>query len=89
MKSLIIGGAGFVGEYLAKHLLTLGQEVFVTKIPSQQAVSAEVPVYDLDILQQDQILEVLQKTRPDAVFHLAKAKFRRCFVELPADDSGY
>lgn len=71
MKSLIIGGAGFVGEYLAKHLLTLGQEVSVTKIPAQQTVFAGVPVYDLDILEQDQILEVLQKTQPDAVFHLA------------------
>ena len=71
MKSLIIGGAGFVGEYLAKHLLALGQEVSVTKIPSQETVPAGVSVYDLDILDQEQILKVLQKTQPDTVFHLA------------------
>lgn len=71
MKSLIIGGAGFVGEYLAKHLLALGQEVSVTKIPSQETVPAGVSAYDLDILDQEQIFKVLQKTQPDTVFHLA------------------
>lgn len=71
MKSLIIGGAGFVGEYLAKHLAALGQEVFVTKIPAQQTAPAGTAVYDLDILEQDRILEVLQEIQPDAVFHLA------------------
>ena len=71
MRSLIIGGAGFVGEYLAKHLAALGQEVFVTKIPAQQTAPAGTAVYDLDILEQDRILEVLQEIQPDAVFHLA------------------
>lgn len=71
MKSLIIGGAGFVGEYLAKHLLTLGQAVDVTKMPAQQAAVAGASMYDLDILDPDQVLEVLQKIQPDAVYHLA------------------
>lgn len=71
MKSLIIGGAGFVGGYLAKHLLTLGHEVAITKIPSEQTAAAGVSVYDLDIRDQDAVSEVLKNVRPDMVFHLA------------------
>lgn len=71
MKSLIIGGAGFVGGYLARHLLTLGHEVAITKIPSEQTAAAGVSVYDLDIRDQDAVSEVLKNVRPDMVFHLA------------------
>lgn len=71
MKSLIIGGAGFVGGYLAKHLLTLGHEVAITKMPSEQTAAAGVSVYDLDIRNQDAVSEVLKSVRPDLVFHLA------------------
>lgn len=71
MKSLIIGGAGFVGGYLAQHLLALGHEVAVTKMPSEQAPADGVSVYDLDIRNQDAVLQVLKNVRPDLVFHLA------------------
>ena len=71
MKSLIIGGAGFVGGYLARHLLTLGHEVAITKIPSEQTAAAGVSVYDLDVRDQDAVSEVLKNVRPDMVFHLA------------------
>ena len=71
MKSLIIGGAGFVGRYLAQHLLTLGHEVAVTKIPSEQSAVAGASVYDLDIRDQDAVIKVFENTRPDMVFHLA------------------
>lgn len=71
MKSLIIGGAGFVGRYLAGHLLTLGHEVAITKIPSEHTAADGVSVYDLDIRDQDAVSEVLKNVRPDMVFHLA------------------
>lgn len=71
MKALIIGGAGFVGGYLARHLLTLGHEVAITKMPSEQTAAAGVSVYDLDIRNQDAVSKVLKNVRPDLVFHLA------------------
>ena len=36
MKALIIGGGGFVGRYLAEHLLQdCGWETIVTKLPKE------------------------------------------------------
>lgn len=72
MKSLIIGGAGFVGAYLIHHLKEeLHQEVAVTKMPNEQVQAEGVEVYDLNILEKDSIVELLQKIHPDYIFHLA------------------
>lgn len=71
MRSLIIGGAGFVGGYLATHLLGLGQEVALTKMQQEQATVVGVPVYDLDILDREAVLELIKKVEPDYIFHLA------------------
>ena len=82
MKSLIIGGAGFVGPYLIKHLRDdLGQEVFVTKmahetIPEEVLAPADgsgvmTQVFDLNILKKEEIESLLSRLRPDRIFHLA------------------
>lgn len=72
MKSLIIGGAGFVGGYLIRHLRDdLGQEVVVTKMPHEKIEETNVRVMDLNILEKDSISELLEQTQPDYIFHLA------------------
>lgn len=84
MKSLIIGGAGFVGGYLIRHLsVELNHEVIVTKLPHEKiektlinqhscGIDVEgISVYDLNILEKDDIVELLQKEKPDYIFHLA------------------
>jgi GDP-4-dehydro-6-deoxy-D-mannose reductase len=72
MKSLIIGGAGFVGTYLIRHLKEdLGQEVTVTKMPNETIKAENVSVLDLNILDQPAIEAVLQSVHPDYIFHLA------------------
>lgn len=73
MKALIIGGAGFVGGYLADHLRnTCKWSVSITKMPHED-VSApnDINVYDLDILCKYSIRELFQETRPDCIIHLA------------------
>lgn len=72
MKALIIGGGGFVGPYLVRHLVNdLGYEVTVTKTEKENLVSDIAQVVNLDILNKEQISEVLNAQRPDYIFHLA------------------
>lgn len=72
MKSLIIGGAGFVGTYLIRHLRDdLKHEVIVTKMPQEQISEKISKVYDLNILQKENIIQLLEREKPDYIFHLA------------------
>lgn len=73
MKSLIIGGTGFVGPYLAGHLQRLGHEVAVTAVHGSRQDNSitGMQIYELDILQKKIVMELLEKIRPDFVFHLA------------------
>ncbi|MDE7312190.1 MAG: GDP-mannose 4,6-dehydratase [Eubacterium sp.] len=80
MKSVIIGGSGFVGGYLAEHLCSLGHEVVITGMPQPQAgmkavksgtAGSRIAVYDLDILEKEAVWQLLSETKPDFVFHLA------------------
>ena len=59
MKSLIIGGAGFVGPYLARHLTEIGYDVAATKLREESSAGLSVPVYDLNILDPDAVFELL------------------------------
>ena len=71
-RALIIGAAGFVGGYLARHLKTAyGMDVAVTKLPHETLEIEGAAVYDLDILKQEEITALLFKIRPDYIFHLA------------------
>ena len=58
MRSLITGGRGFVGHWLADHLRDLGDEVI--------AIDREVEITDPAAL-----LEAMAAAAPDAVYHLA------------------
>ena len=58
MRSLITGGHGFVGTWLADHLRELGDEVV--------SIDREVDVTDAAAL-----LEAMSSAAPDAVYHLA------------------
>lgn len=72
MKALIIGGAGFVGAYLIRHLRDdLKWETVVTKMPHTEIKEQGIKVRDLNILQGEKVKELLKEENPDYVFHLA------------------
>lgn len=72
MNALIIGAAGFVGSYLIKHCKDdCGWDVSATKMAFENFSYGGVDVYDLDILNRDSIVTLLEKLRPDYIFHLA------------------
>lgn len=71
-KALIIGAAGFVGGYLADHLHSaLGWQVAATKLPYEQLSLPFANSYDLDIMSEVDVEELLAKEKPDYIFHLA------------------
>jgi len=83
MKALIIGAAGFVGRHLITHLKSLGWEVSATRLP-QEEIKEDVPNYELDILNQASISSLLDKIRPDYLFHLAAQSSVALSWEKPA-----
>lgn len=75
-KALIIGAGGFVGGYLAKCLENeFNMEVHATKLPGTEAMEdlsfLKDRVYELDILNKADIVDLLYGIRPDYIFHLA------------------
>ena len=59
-KALIIGAAGFVGSYLAAELMKRhGMEVHATKLGGEGLAISNAQIYDLDILNKDEIVTLL------------------------------
>lgn len=72
MKALIIGAAGFVGKYLIKHLREDKKwEVYATKLEQERIEESLNGIYDLNILNKEDIKGVLEAVQPDYIFHLA------------------
>jgi len=51
-KALVIGAAGFVGNYLINHLaIDKGMEVYATKLAHESLENDNAQVFDLNILE--------------------------------------
>lgn len=71
-KALVIGAAGFVGDYLIRELvLVCGMQVFATKLSHKQWNINLAEVYNLDIMNKEDIIDLLFEIRPDYIFQLA------------------
>ena len=71
-KAMIIGAAGFVGNYLMEYLWKeCNMEVYVTKLLREEISNNNVKEYNLDILDKEAIVSLLFEIRPDYIFHLA------------------
>ena len=71
-KALIIGAAGFVGNYLIDHIQNdCIWSIVVTKMPQEKIEKTGVEVRDLNILERESIVQLLQDVRPDYIIHLA------------------
>lgn len=71
-KALIIGAAGFVGNYLIDHIQkNCIWSITVTKMRHENISWNEVDVRDLDILNYEEVKYLIKEVRPDYIFHLA------------------
>lgn len=68
---LIIGSAGFVGNYLIKECVNQKIETYGTKLPHEKMNLKCDGIFDLDLLKMDNIVEVLNKVKPKAIVNLS------------------
>ena len=75
MRALITGINGFVGGYLAEHLIASGEwELFgVSRQPQLQLshLRGHVTYLTADLMHEDGIMPILARSQPDVIFHLA------------------
>ena len=67
MKALVTGIGGFVAPYLAEHLKGRGFEVF----GADKSIKEDKNNFAVDLTDAKRVYEVIDKVKPDCVFHLA------------------
>jgi GDP-4-dehydro-6-deoxy-D-mannose reductase len=90
-KVLITGIGGSGGSYLAEHIVAQHPDVEVhglarwhsTTQANLKAVAARVKVHEVDLLDMASLLPVVQRVRPDAIFHLAAHANVRASFDTP------
>ncbi len=88
-KVLITGMSGSGGSYLAEYIVNNHPTVEVHGISRWHSTTADnlsevyrrVSVHEADLMDMASIIEILQKVKPDAIFHLASnANVRASFI---------
>ena len=94
MKTVVTGGAGFIGSNLVDALVERGDTVAVIDNLStgkrsnlDRAVQAGAALHLVDVRDVDKVTEIVSDVRPQVVFHLAAQIDVRSSVEYPAADA--
>src|SRR5215217_6730199 len=94
MKTLVTGGAGFIGSNLVDALAARGDDVAVIDDVStgkranlEQALANGAELIELDIRDADAVAAAVGQVRPEVIFHLAAQIDVRKSVADPAYDS--
>ncbi len=91
MKAFVTGATGFAGQYLARHLLACGDQVFGTHVgplPANAASLAAINYLPWDITHPaaGKLLDSLQEFQPTVIYHLAALSHPgSCGDDLPTE----
>src|ERR1700722_15094530 len=96
MKTLVTGGAGFIGSTLVDRLLAEGHQVDVVDdlsmgrwnnlADARSARGCETSFHQLDVRSPADV-ELISRRRPEVIFHLAAQSDVRVSVQRPVFDA--
>lgn len=77
VRVFITGATGFVGSHLADYLVKEGHEVngLIRPRSREEFVNKEVDYHEGDIADASAMIHIIQKVKPDLVFHLAAQSY--------------
>src|SRR2546423_6299918 len=96
MRALVTGGAGFIGSNLVDRLLAEGHEVDVVddlstgnlaNLAAARAESAHKLSFQRIDIRDPAVVDLIQRRKPEVVFHLAAQADVRVSVERPGFDA--
>ena len=70
LRAFVTGATGFVGRHLIHLLSASDYKIYGTSFPEEPS-PAEKDIFHLDIRSEEGVSEVLKRTKPDWIFHLA------------------
>src|SRR3989344_4862123 len=89
MKCLVTGGLGFIGSWVVDSLIEKNHEVIIIdnlSTGNKENLNKKAKLYQLDI-RDKKLSEILEKEKPDYVFHLAAQINVRNSLENPKNDA--
>ena len=90
MKTLVTGGAGFIGSHIVDLLVQKGHQVVIVDNLStgkKENINKKAKFYFVDIREEREVKDIFKKEKPEAVFHLAAQTSTQASIREPLFDA--